>query len=229
MEKVTKNAYTLYAFRSRRGCLSYIVSGNATQDALIIDPSEEVGDEYERVIDSKNLALRYIVDTHTHADHVSAYPALKKFRAKYVMHGKAPSSRIDIHLKEGDTVTLGDLTFRILHTPGHASDTIALVLPDAVFTSDTLLIGGTGRTDLRKDSSADDLYDSIWNKIIPLGDDMSVYPGHDYKGRFVTTIGEERKTNQRLQLSREKFVELLDAHRPPLPELFEESVRKNSE
>ena len=134
-----------------------------------------------------------------------------------------------MRVNEGDDIEIGGVWLCVLHTPGHASDMMTLALQDAVFTADTLLIGGTGRTDLRKDASAGEEYDSIFQKILPLGDDMAVYPGHDYSGRVASTIGDEKRTNPRLAMSREEFVRLLEAHHPPLPELLEESVRKNSE
>src|SRR3989344_9396913 len=148
IEKVIGQGYALYVFRTERGCLSYIVECMRTHESVVIDPSEEAGDEYKRAIESHSLALRYIIDTHTHADHVSAYRGLqKKTGAKYVMYESAPSSHVDVRVRDGDVLTIGKIAINILHTPGHASDTVALVLPDAVFTADTLLIEGTGRTD----------------------------------------------------------------------------------
>jgi len=230
MEKIEKGAYTLYVLRSARGCLSYIVASNKTREALVIDPSAEVGDEYLRAITDEKLTLKYVVDTHTHADHVSAHTALTSATgARYVMYQSAPSASVDVRVQEGDDIAIGDVWLRVLYTPGHASDMMTLVLPDAVFTADTLLIGGTGRTDLHRDASSGAEYDSIFQKILPLGDDVAIYPGHDYEGRTASTIGEEKRANPRLQLSREEFVRIMDAHHPALPELLEESVRKNSE
>lgn len=228
MDKVTEK-YTVYIFRSARGCLSYIIASVKGGESLLIDPSVEVGNEYESILSDKKLTLRYIVDTHTHADHISAYSSLEKTGARYCMHERAPSKRVHYRVRDEDTLSVGDVMLRVLHTPGHAADSITLVLPDAVFTADTLLVGGTGRTDLREDSSSAELYESIWQKIIPLGDAVRVYPGHDYQGRVSSTIGDEKATNPRLALSRDEFIRHLDAHHPPKPELLEDAIRLNSE
>lgn len=225
----TTDPYALISFRSARGCLSYLVFCTRTREAVVIDPSVEVGHEYVRSLASGKLKLKYIIDTHTHADHISASRELKKRTgALYLMHEKAPSSAVDRRLRDGDAVACGDVILRVLYTPGHAKDMITLVFDDVAFTADTLLIGGTGRTDLHKDARSAELYDSIWQKIIPLGDSTRLYPGHDYGGRECTTIGDEKRASPRLQLSREEFIRQLDAHHPPLPELFEESMRANS-
>ena len=230
MHKVEKNAYTLLAINTKRGCLSYILSCNKTHEAVVIDPSEEAGDEYERLILGYNLTLKCVVDTHTHADHVSSHERLtKKYGVPYIMYETAPSKSVGIRVREGTMLNVGELKLLVLHTPGHASDSISLVLPDAVFTGDSLLIGGTGRTDLRADSSSEELYDSIHEKILTRGNDVAIYPGHDYQGRFASTIWAEKESNPRMHMPREEFIKYLSEHHPPLPELLEESLRRNSE
>lgn len=222
-------AHTVTQFRSPRGCLSYVVSDNASKKALLIDPSEEVATEaYLGYLKDNGLTLEYLVETHTHADHISSAPSIKKETgATVVHHEQSESSRKDRGVTEED-IELGETTVRVLQTPGHTNDSITLVVGDDAFTGDTLLIGGTGRTDFQAGSS-EFLYESIWDKLVPLGDHVTVHPGHDYQDRTHSTIGGEKRQNPRLQLSKEEFIAALDAHHPPTPELFEEAIQKNSE
>lgn len=221
-------SYTVEQFRSQRGCLSYVIGDQGTKHCLIIDPDVEAGDAYEEYVRTNGLVVHYIVETHTHADHLSAAPALRtKTNALLLRHERAPSRRTDRALRDGDTVPLGDVAVTVLDTPGHTDDSITLRLGPLLFTGDTLLIGSTGRTDFQNGSS-EALYRSLWEKIIPLGDDLTVYPAHDYRGRASTTIGEERRTNPRLQLPRPEFIAAMDAYRPPAPELFDVAVVENS-
>lgn len=228
MQSVRSKRYVVHAVSTNRGCLSYVVVSKGSSDAVIIDPSLEALEEYKKIL--AKLSLRYIIDTHTHADHISAYRELKKMTgAQYVMHEYAVSTGIDLRVRHGDILQIAGLHFKILYTPGHAHDSIVLVLDNAIFTADTLLIVGTGRTDLRENSNSAELFDSIWQKIMPLGDEMIIYPGHDYKGRISSTIGKERGHNPRLQLSRREFIQILDTHHPAKPELLEKAIRINSE
>lgn len=220
---------TIYPFHSSRGCLSYLLLDEATKEAALVDPSEEIAQEdYLNALKERGASLHYIVETHTHADHVSLAPALKVATgAQVVRHALAPSKLNDMPVQGGERITLGSTELRILATPGHTNESISLLVDGAVFTGDALLIGGTGRTDFQLgDSEA--LYVSLHDALGQLPDSTTVYPAHDYKGRTHSTIGEERAHNPRFLLPRDEFVEALDAHHPPLPELFEQSIARNS-
>lgn len=220
--------HTVKQFKSERGCLSYIVADNAFLSALIIDPSVEVPEgEYIEYLKDEGLTLKFIIETHTHADHISSGSALKEATgAKILQHANAPSKRKDRELGEEDLM-LGETKVTIIHTPGHTDDSICIALDDSVFTGDTLLIGGTGRTDFQNGSSGE-LYDSLWKKLMTLDANTIVYPGHNYRGRLSSTIVEEKESNARLLLDREEFTVALDAHHPPKPDLFDEAVKANS-
>ena len=221
-------SHTIKQFRSARGCLSYIVGSSASRDAFVIDPSVEVPkNEYLSYIKGEGLTLKYIIETHTHGDHVSSGSELKEATgAEILQHASAPSKRKDRALGE-EELLLDETVVTILHTPGHTYDSVCILLDGAVFTGDTLLIGGTGRTDLQNGSS-EELYESLWKKLMTLNENTIVYPGHNYKQEISSTIGDERKNNARLLLNREEFITTMDAHHPPKPDLIDEAVRVNS-
>ena len=185
-------------------------------------------EEYLATLQKYEAKLCYIIETHTHADHISSAPALRSATdAKVVRHTLAPSSLRDIAVTGGEVLALGSETLTILATPGHTNESITVQTDTAVFTGDALLIGGTGRTDFQLgDSEA--LYVSLHDTLGKLSDDTLVYPAHDYKGRESSTLGDEKRTNPRLALSREDFVAAMNAHHPPEPELFTEALEVNS-
>lgn len=218
-----------YPFHSTRGCLSYVIIEPGSGEAILIDPSEEIKDEtYLSHIEQHGATLRYIIETHTHADHVSSAKRIREVTgARLVRHALAPSSLKDIAVTGGESLPLGSETLTVSATPGHTNESISVHTPEAVFTGDALLIGGTGRTDFQLgDSGA--LYTSLHDVFGVLPDATVVYPAHDYKGRTHSTIGAERLHNPRFLLPKEEFVEALNAHHPPLPELFEVSIESNS-
>lgn len=198
--------------------------------AAIIDPSIEIeNDAYKNFLQQHELSLSYIIDTHTHADHISSSKELRAEGARIVMHTLAPSPRVDLRVNDGDTLAVGSLELKFLAAPGHAPDHVSLYVPqlETVFTGDTLLIGGTGRADFSHSDPAA-LHESL-QKLLAFPAATRVYPGHEYKGRTRSTIGQERAKNPRLQLSREEFIRHMREHRPPLPELFEASLKANRE
>ncbi|MCI0533539.1 MBL fold metallo-hydrolase [bacterium] len=222
------NKIEIKQFRSGEGCLSYIVYSPETKEAAAIDITRGIGEDVTAFLAEQKLSLIYIFETHTHADHFSfARELQEKTGAKIYMYEKAGSRAKDMALKGGEELPLGNTAIKILHTPGHAPDAITLFVDGSVFTGDTILIGGTGRTDLAGGNSLE-LYTSIRKILEICPDETTIYPGHDYKGRVSSVIEEEKKNNPRLPLSEDEFVRLMDAYRPPLPKLFDEAIKENT-
>jgi glyoxylase-like metal-dependent hydrolase (beta-lactamase superfamily II) len=216
-------------FHSTRGCLSYITYDTVTRQGVLIDPSEEIGvEEYLRVVTEKRIMLQYVIETHTHADHISCANLLReKTGAKIARSVYAPSKSADVHLNDGDVLPLGDQSVAVLYTPGHTNESISLYNGKEVFTGDTLLIGGTGRTDFQVGNS-EELYESIHEKIELLPHTTLVRPGHNYQGKNVSILGDELHTSERLLLCKDAFIAYMDAYHPPKPELFEVSLKENA-
>ena len=216
-------------FHTSRGCLSYITYDEATREAALIDPSEEIKtDEYIKALEDNSLSLVYILETHTHADHVSSSESIKTItNAKVARSEMAPSRKADIYLKDADILRLGESEIKVLYTPGHTNESLSFYNGVEVFTGDTLLIGGTGRTDFQIGSS-ENLYDSLHDKIADLPNETLIRPGHDYNGRNKARLSDELHTNERFNLCRESFINKMNNHHPQKPELFDESISKNS-
>ena len=215
-------------FRDGEGCKSYIIGCEETRATAIIDPALDLVDVYAGEIARQGLRLRYIVDTHTHADHFTgAQPLKQQFAAPIVMHRLSPAPYVDLHVEDGHSLPLGSMRMQIFHTPGHTLDSMAIHVGDRVFTGDTLLIGGTGRSDLPS-GNPDQLYDSLFGKLLALPDETLVFPAHDYKGREHSTIGDERRANPRLaKTERAAFVALMNSLNLSAPTHLTEALRTN--
>lgn len=215
-------------FRDGEGCKSYIVGCEKTCAAAVIDPALDLADRYIGEIGKQGLRLRYIIDTHTHADHFSGVRALRQeFGAPIVMHRYSPAPYVDLRVEDGHSLPLGEMRLKILHTPGHTRDSMAIHVEDRVFTGDTLLIGGTGRSDLPS-GDPDELFDSLFAKLLAFPDETLVFPAHDYKGRDNTTIGDERRANPRLaKTERVEFVTLMNNLNLSAPTHLTEALRTN--
>jgi glyoxylase-like metal-dependent hydrolase (beta-lactamase superfamily II)/rhodanese-related sulfurtransferase len=210
------------------GCKSYIVGCETTRAAVLIDPEISLGERYMGFASQAGVHIRYIIDTHTHADHFSASRQLgRTFSAPIVMHRLSPAPFAELRLDDGDMLIVGDLRIRAMHTPGHTRDSMCLVVGDRVFTGDTLLIGGTGRSDLPTgDPHA--LYESLFGKLLKLPPETLVFPAHDYKGRSHSTIGAEIADNPRLQKTeRAAFVEMMETLNIAAPTHLTEALRTN--
>jgi len=208
--------YVFEQFRMERGCLGYVVADEETRRAAIVDPELEMVEPMLDFVFEHGLKPSYIIDTHTHADHISGARELKsKTVAKIVMHEEAPSSAVDLRMGDGDRLWLGDeLSLKFLHTPGHAKDLISVLLPGRILTADALLIGSCGRTDL-PNGNATRQYHTLYYILKSLPDDLLVYPGHDYKDRSHSTLGEEKESNPKMNFSsEEEFVEYMERENP---------------
>lgn len=210
------------------GCQSYLVGCAETCVAALIDPELRQIDHYIALANKNGVRIRYLIDTHTHADHFSATKELaRQLNVPVVMHRRSPAPFVDMRLADGEMLVLGKLRLTALHTPGHTADSMCLQVEDRVFTGDTLLIGGTGRTDLPS-GDPEQLYDSLFNKLLKLDPALKVYPAHDYKGRTHSTIGDEVASNPRLQKrDRAEFVEMMRQLNLTMPTHITEALRTN--
>lgn len=210
------------------GCQSYLLGCPMTRAAVLIDPEVQQIDRYAALANQLGVRIKYVVDTHTHADHFSAAKQIKEaLQVPAVMHRASPAPFADLKLDDGDMLIIGDLRLRALHTPGHTADSMCLVLNDRVFTGDTLLIGATGRTDLPT-GNPDQLYESLFGRLLKLAPETLVFPAHDYKGRTHTTIGAEIADNPRLQKKdRAAFVEMMTTLNLSSPTHLTEALRTN--
>ncbi len=177
---------------------SYIIADDTTREAAVVDSSFNAG-EIIRVLKTEQLTLKYVVNTHGHSDHTAGNTELLAiFNAKTVAH-KLSSINADVKVDDGDTISVGNVPIKVIHTPGHTPDSISLLVDNTkLLTGDTLFVGECGRTDLPGGNSKS-LYASLFNKLLKLDDTVEVYPGHDYGPKPYSTIGEQRRTNYVLQ------------------------------
>src|SRR6202008_2981854 len=207
---------------------SYLMASRRGGEALIIDPVLEKVDRYLQLVKELDLKLVKAVDTHIHADHITGLGALRdRTHCITVMGENAKVDVVSMRVTEGDKLTTEGLAMDVLYTPGHTDDSYSYLLDGRVFTGDTLLIRGTGRTDFQNgDPRAQ--YDSIFNKLLKLPDETLVYPAHDYKGETVSTIGEEKFFNPRLRVkSVDEYADLMNNLKLPNPKMMDVAVPAN--
>ena len=207
---------------------TYVLADRKGGEALLIDPVLEQTDKYVRLVEELGLRLVMAVDTHIHADHVTALGALRDHTGCATAMGEQTKADcVSLRLRDGERVRVDDLALEVLYTPGHTDDSYSLLLPDRVFTGDTLLIRGTGRTDFQNGDPAAQ-YDSLFGRLLRLPDDTFVYPAHDYNGMTVSTIGEEKAHNPRLQVrGKQEYVELMNGLVLSSPRLMDVAVPAN--
>lgn len=210
------------------GCQSYLIGCPSTCLGALIDPELSRIDHYDALAGKHGLRLAYAIDTHTHADHFSAAKKLgAALNIPIVMHRYSPAPFANLRLDDGDSLRIGEILLTALHTPGHTRDSMCLIMNDRVFTGDTLLIGGTGRTDLPS-GDPEQLYESLFDKLLKLDPALTVFPAHEYHGRDSTTIGAELNSNPRLQKGdRTEFVAMMRALNLAMPTHLTEALRIN--
>ena len=208
---------------------TYLLWDEVSREAALIDSVREQVERDARLIDELDLNLRYILETHIHADHVTGSDSLRnKTGAKVLVHKNSGSQCADRLLEDGDEIRLGESVIGAMYTPGHTNTDISYVVDGVVFTGDTLLIRGTGRTDFQS-GDAGASYDSITGKLFRLADNTVVYPGHDYHGFTRSTIGEEKQWNPRIGggKSREEYIAIMQSLDLPKPARIDEAVPGN--
>jgi sulfur dioxygenase len=215
-------------FDSISGTYTYLIASRRGAEALIIDPVLEKVDRYIQLLNELDLRLVKAVDTHLHADHITGLGALRdRTHCITVMGEQTKADVVSMRLSDGDRLDIEGISLGVVYTPGHTDDSYSFLLPDRVFTGDTLLIRGTGRTDFQN-GDARAQYESIFGRLMKLPDETLIYPAHDYKGETVSTIGEERAFNPRLQVSSaEEYVALMNNLKLPNPKLMDVVVPAN--
>ena len=215
-------------FDTKSSTYTYIIASAKGREAVIIDPVLENVDEYIQLLKELDLKLVKVIDTHIHADHVTGASKLKQATNCTTLMGEhTPADTVEIKVKDNELIKIDGLKIKSLYTPGHTSDSYSFLLDNYLFSGDTLLINGTGRTDFQNGSSKD-AYNSLFNNILKLPEETLVYPGHDYNGKFSSTIGNEKKFNPRLQVkSVDEYVEIMSNLNLSKPEMMDSNVSKN--
>ena len=215
-------------FDIKSSTYTYIISSGKGREALIIDPVIEYTDEYIKILKKLDLKLVKVIDTHIHADHITGLNELnKRTNCIRIMGENSKSEVIDLRIKDNEKINVEKIELKAIYTPGHTDCSYSYLMNDRVFTGDTLLINGTGRTDFQN-GSAEDAYDSLFNKLLKLPKDTLVYPAHDYNGKKFSTIENEKNNNPRLQVSsKEEYAEIMNNLNLSNPKMMDIAVPAN--
>ena len=215
-------------FDTKSSAYTYLIASAKGREALIIDPVIENVDNYINLLNELELKLVKVIDTHIHADHVTGASKLKDIsKCSTIMGDHSPANTVDIKVKDDEYIHLDSLKIRAMYTPGHTSDSYSFLMDNYLFSGDTLLINGTGRTDFQN-GNAKDAYNSIFNKLLKLPEETLLYPAHDYKGEKVSTIGKEKKQNPRLQVkSADEYAEIMNNLNLKKPDEIDFNVSRN--
>ena len=215
-------------FDTKTSTYTYIVASAKGREAVIIDPVLENVEDYINILKELNLKLVKVIDTHIHADHITGASKLKQAtNCTTIMGEHTPADTVEIKVKDSEIIDIDNLKIRSMYTPGHTSDSYSFLLDDYLFTGDTLLINGTGRTDFQN-GSAKDQYDSLFNKLLKLPENTIVLPAHDYNGKTSSTIGSELKNNPRLQVdSVDQYIEIMNNLNLANPKMMDIAVPAN--
>ena len=215
-------------FDTKSSTYTYIIASAEGREALIIDPVLENVEDYIKILNQLNLKLVKVIDTHIHADHVTGAGKLRdKTKCVTIMGEHTPTNAVEVKVKDDEIIKLDKLNFRALYTPGHTSDSFCFLMDNYLFSGDTLLINGTGRTDFQNGNSKD-AYNSIFNRLLKLPEETLLYPAHDYKGQKVSTIGKEKRSNPRLQVKNvDEYIEIMNNLNLKKPEKIDYNVENN--
>ena len=215
-------------FDTKTSTYTYIIASAKGREAVIIDPVLENVEDYINILKELDLKLVKVIDTHIHADHITGASKLKQVtNCTTIMGEHTPADTVEIKVKDNEIIDIDNLKIRSMYTPGHTSDSYSFLLDNYLFTGDTLLINGTGRTDFQNGSSKD-AYNSLFNNLLKLPEETLVYPGHDYNGKFSSTIGNEKKFNPRLQVkSVDEYVDIMSKLNLAKPKMIETNVSRN--
>ena len=215
-------------FDTKTSTYTYLIASAKGREAVIIDPVIDNVDDYIQLLKDLDLQLVKVIDTHIHADHVTGASKLKKATNCATLMGEhTPADAVEIKVKDNELINIDGLNIRSIYTPGHTVESYSFLLDNYLFSGDALLINGTGRTDFQNGSSKDS-YHSLFNKLLKLPEETLLYPGHDYNGEKVSTIGKEKKFNPRLQVkSVDEYVEIMSNLNLSKPEMMDSNVTKN--
>jgi len=215
-------------FDTKSSTYTYVISSGEGREALIIDPVIEHTDEYLKILEKLKLKLVKVIDTHIHADHITALNELnKRTSCTRIMGENSKSEVIDLKIRDNEKINIENIELKAMYTPGHTDCSYSYLMKDRVFTGDTLLINGTGRTDFQNGSSYD-AYDSLFNKLLKLPENTLVYPAHDYNGKKFSTIEKEKNNNPRLQVgSKEQYAEIMENLNLANPKMMDVAVPAN--
>jgi sulfur dioxygenase len=215
-------------FDKNSSTYTYLIASAKGREALIIDPVLENIEQYINLLNELDLKLVKVIDTHIHADHITAASKLKKeTNCTTIMGEHTPSDAVEIKVKDNDIIYVDKLEIKIIYTPGHTKDSYSFLMDDYLFSGDTLLINGTGRTDFQGGNS-EDSYNSIFNRLLKLPEETLLYPAHDYNGQTVSSIGKEKKFNPRLQVNGvNEYIDIMNNLNLPKPKLMDINVASN--
>ena len=215
-------------FDKKTSTYTYLIASAIGREALIVDPVLDNINEYISLLNELDLKLVKVIDTHIHADHITGASKLKdQTNCTTIMGEQTPANAVDLEVKDEEIIKLDQIEIKALYTPGHTSDSFSFLMNDCLFSGDTLLINGTGRTDFQN-GSAKDAYNSIFNKLLKLPEKTLLYPAHDYNGEKVSSIGKEKKFNPRLQVSSEnEYAEIMNNLNLPEPKMMDVNVARN--
>ena len=215
-------------FDNKSSTYTYVISSGEGREALIIDPVIEHTEEYLKILEKLKLKLVKVIDTHIHADHITGLNELsKRTNCTKIMGEQSKSEVVDIKIKEDDKIEIDKIEIKAIYTPGHTDCSYSFLMKDRIFTGDTLLINGTGRTDFQN-GSAKTQYDSLFNKLLKLPEKTIVYPAHDYNGKKFSTIGDEKNNNPRLQVDNvDQYIEIMNNLKLANPKMMDVAVPAN--
>ena len=215
-------------FDNKSSTYTYLIASAKGREAVIIDPVIENVESYIELLNELDLKLVKVIDTHIHADHITGASKLKKVtNCSTIMGEHTPADAVEVKVKDEEIIKIDQIAIKAMYTPGHTSDSYSFLMDKYLFSGDTLLINGTGRTDFQNGSSKD-AYNSLFNKLLKLPDDTVLYPGHDYNGKLSSTIGKEKQHNPRLQVENvDQYIEIMSNLNLSKPKMIDHNISKN--